>query len=329
MKPLFLFFIALAIVTSMNGCLFSESADGTKSNSADMSSLNNDFNPEATLKLETEPVDASTAKWTRDAMPFTNTTISRMATEHLCRSGGEFVADTSRWDERYLVQNDSLYIWSAGQCYARVWLGSGTTLENTIWEDHSITDIPDAVDREGCDPVDSYEGPVYEWGRLTPHFQISNGVRSDFYSGDFCFTDLFSPDNNSSANSIEVLDCQTMQVTPQEGHEEAQNITVRVEYLELFHFGVSVTYTYQGNSCNYQNVYFNSPSSEQDCLDAWDNFTSEADEDSESSAIADGTFDYFKYLEENYSSKKSFEACIAEHNFPEATLDFGFPFSFE
>lgn len=326
MNRLNLILISTALTILMNGCLFSESADGAKSNSTDMSSLNNDFNPEATLKLEAEPVDASTAKWTRDAMPFTDTTISRMATEHLCKSGGELLADTSRWDERYLVQNDSLYMWSAGQCYARVWLGSGSTLENTVWEDHSITDIPDSADRADCDPVDRDEGPVYEWGQLIPHFQISNGIRSDFYSGEFCFTDLFSPDNNSSANSIEVLDCQTMQVTAQEGQEDAQNITVRIEYIELFHFGVSVTYTYQGNSCNYQNVYFNSPSSEQDCLDAWDNFTSEATEEEYSEAMTRGLFDAYNYGGENYSSRQSFETCLAENNFPTATLDFGIPF---
>jgi hypothetical protein len=60
---------------------------------------------------------------------------------------------------------------------------------------------------------------------------------------------------NSKANSIEVLDCQTMQVTPEEGQEDAHN-----------------------------------------------------------------------YVGENYSSRQSFETCLAENNFPTATLDFGIPF---
>jgi|GEM_PF-2935321 len=139
-------------------------------------------------------------------------TLSTRVTEYVCEDAdsepieGNAVLRTQIDTARYVISNDTLYIWPAGDCWAERYTGSTTTLQGT-WAIDSVsptTKIPVGSRSALCEEIyqecdqfgDCGDGTDSELAQLLNGVTVSRTLTQDSlistFTGTFCYAGLYA-----------------------------------------------------------------------------------------------------------------------------------------
>lgn len=322
-----LFFFVVALL--FNGCLTSEdsgdntsesdrvsasssseadSSDSSETDSTDSTANENEDSTDSTTNENQNPAGGDGHTFIPGEEP-TQVTFSQVSdktytvngsvitweyTEMECESGGVLGAVETSYDENFLIQGDTLYIWDEWDCFADAYTGGGSSLEGGAWTVVGEVAIPDpdfvvdgwCVDEEpGSDVPES----------ITATSTWSDGQLTESFAGEICFTEALG------GMFGEVVDCKTWQMNLADG--ETMDISIESFGIDE---SISLKYSYDGKSCM-QEMGAYEELTEASCTAAWEAY--EADEDAYS-------FSFYQYDPARVAADESFESCMEENGFP-------------
>jgi len=332
MMKQFNFFLVFAVAAFfLNGCLFSQDADGLSENSETSSSSgienagassssqavsSNVDEVEGSENSSSEGIeggdssssegtagelhsgsDLTVVSWTEEFDETYTLNGSKIIWEETivdCEDGGILSTDVVSREEYYLVSGDTLYLWDENDCLAEAFKGGGTFLEGGIWTHVGTVAVPDPdhVEDSWCEG-ELPESDIPEGIIATTEF--SQGSRWDSFAGEFCFSDEldFMPSD--------IVDCNTLKLLLSGGE------TVIMDIESLSNEGVTLSYTYGGNTCTMETFTYSEPT-EASCQAAWEAYQTSGDA---------YYFSHDNYDPARVVAEEAFEKCVEENGFPD------------
>jgi hypothetical protein len=220
-----------------------------------------------------------------------------------CDSDGSLaIADTTQFS--YQLSDGQLLTWHEYDCFAKVYSGIGSQLENTTWRHTGAAEIPENASNE-CSYYDGDMEYYMPEPNSTREIFFSNGTLSTMHSVEFCWSEDFLSSNRTPDGCNRYIESTPV------GDVTATLIS---KDLKGGDFGASrIQMEYNRISCTLEWPGLDRLT-EATCKAAYEAWQSDSE--------AEEWLDFQEYVNSDRAKAiEDFEACLEANNFPDLSND--------